>query len=474
MIGGSGITQSLLNDAERTMNWYPETAQSKDATSPRSLYPTPGFQPYAQVSDVGGRGSCNAGGRIFFVIGGTLVEVTGPSTVIVRGAVAQDNNLAQLVYGGRIAGQVAIASGGNLYVYVLATNTLTLVLSGLCTMVAFAAGFFFAFNINTGLVKLSKLNDATDFSAGNFIQRSLFPDPWQTMFTDANNLLWLIGTESFEVQYNTGVSNVPWAPLSGLNGFYGIAAPFAFASSALGNFWIASNKHGLGQLVFSTGSIPTPIASYAYSTAVGKFLQQSTIADAEVLAYQQLGHTFVVVRFPRPQSTWVYDVTEQTMSERGQFNPMTGAFGLWTPRVHQPAFGVHLVAGMGNTICSMDPSFTTEFDGQTGIVRERTTPVMTHEHKRVPIDQIELLTDTGVTTAQTGQGANPVMTLRVSVDGGYTFGNERQASLGAIGQRFKRVYWSQLGAPSSIVVRVRSTDPAPSRIIDAYVNNAEP
>lgn len=471
---GSGETQSVIADAERTMNWYLETAQSKNAKSPMALFPTPGYQVDYQLPDAVGRGSCNAGGRTFFVLGATLFEIEADGTFTARGTVAIDQYPARLFYNGQVGGQIGISSGGNFYTLILATNAFAQQLTGTCTMAAYAAGFFFAFSLTTGKVLLSALNDGTNWSGGAFMQRELLADPWQCIFTDANNLLWLIGTESFEVRYNTGVGTQPWAPLSGLEGLYGIVSPFAFTRTPFGNFWVSATQHGSGELVFSTGSVPQPVRSYAFSTAVSTYLADTGLAGTELLSYQEAGHSFVIVHVPAVPATWAWDATEENMAERGVWNPNLGRFDLWMPRVQQLAFGKQLVAGWtGSQICQMGVEFSTEFDGVTGIVRERTTPGFTSEHARQPIDQLELLMDVGVTPLQLGQGSNPTITLRQSVDGGRTYGNERSASVGRIGEYRRRVYWQQLGAPSDVVLRVRVSDPVPYRLIDCWVNNFE-
>jgi hypothetical protein len=476
-IGGSNVLSSVIADAEKTVNWYVERNQSKAAKSPASLFPTPGFNPFTTLTDVGGRAAVDAGGRKFILMGATLFEVNSDGTFSNRGAVAQDSNPAQMFYNGTVGGQIGIASGANFYSYVLSTNTLALQLTGTCNMSAYASGYFFAFNLSTGKVLLSALNDGTSWGGGGtFFQRSLFADPWQAFFVDGNNLLWLIGTESFEVWYNTGVGTQPWAPLSGLNGLYGIAAPFAFCRSPIGNFWLSANNQGQGQLLLSSGGLPQPVSTYAFSNAVAGFLHTSKISDAEMIAYQQMGHTFAVVTFPSVPATWVYDATEQGWAERGVWNSPLGRFDPWAPRIHLPAFGKNLVASRtSQVVCDMNPAYTTEFDGVTGVVRERTTPGLTQEHARIPIDQLELLMDVGATPiGGTAAGSNPQITLRTSFDGGRTFGNERMASMGKMGEFRRRVYWNQIGAPPDVVLKVRSSDPAPSRIIDAFVNNIEP
>lgn len=473
-IGGSSVLQSIIADAEDTMNWYVEKAQSENAASPMALFPSPGFSRFGASTQIGGRGATNAGSRTFVAAGGKFQEVNSDGSVTDRGDLAQDSNPAQLFYNGTVGGQVGIASGGNFYCFVLATNTLTLVLTAETTMTAYAGGFFFSFNVATGKVKESALNDGLTWSAGIFFQRSLFPDPWQSMFVDANNLLWLIGTETFEVWYNTGVGTQPWAPLSGLSGRYGIAAPFAFGLTGLGNAWLSANKEGNGQLVISGGGVPQVVSTYAFSNAVMEYNRTQRISDAEILTYQQAGHTFVCITFPSVPTTWVYDMEAQTFTRRGQWNPNLGRFEVWAPRLHVQAFGKHLVMSRSSgIIADMNPAFTTEFDG-TGIVRERTAPALVHEHQRIPIDQLELLMAVGLGTVS-GQGMDPQITLRQSIDGGRTYGNELSAGIGKIGEYKRRVYWGRLGASKlgDIVFKVRSTDPAPSRIVDAWLNNKE-
>lgn len=477
-IGGSGTTQSLIFDGESTINYYVEERQGDPrAVGGRGLFPSPGFAKWTTVSDVGGRAALVANGRFFMVLGGGLYEFDLNGIPTKRGTVTQDSYPAQIIYNGVVGGQLGIASGGNFYCYDLTTNTLTTVLSGEANQIGFAAGFGLAFNLTNGKVRLSNPDDLSTWDAGTFFQRSLFADPYQAMFVDANNLVWLIGTDTFEVRYNSGVGTQPFVPLSGLVGAYGIAAPFAFASTGAGNFWLTRNPQGVGQFVATRGGAPQAISTYAFSTAVASYLRNGGISDAEVLAYQQEGHTFLAISFSAAQAqsataptTWVVDADTQSWTQRGRW---TGArWESWAPRVHAYAFNQHLIGDrVTGQVSTMDTTLTTEIDG-TGIVRERTAALLTTEHQRQPIDQLELLMDVGLGTAS-GAGADPTATLRISVDGGRTYGNERRAGFGRIGEYQRRVYWTRLGAPASAVAKVRVTDPVPSRIVNAWINNAE-
>lgn len=481
-IGGSGVRQSLIFDCEETINLYVERLESDQQENAAALFPTPGFTAWATVADVGSRAALFANGRFFMVIGAGFYEFDQNGTATKRNPalpLAIDANPAQIIFNGVVGGQLGIASGGNFYYYDLTANTITQVssLTGKCTQIAYAAGFGLAFDVNTGKVQLSNLNDLSTWSAGTFFQRSLFADPYQAMFVDANNLVWMIGTDTFEVRYNSGTGTQPFIPLSGLVGAYGIAAPFAFGQTGLGNYWLARNPQGVGQFVVSRGNSPQAVSSYAFNTAIASYLRAARITDAEVLAYQQEGHTFLVPSFPSAQAaiptsptTWALDAETQSWAKRGRW---TGkVWEVWSPRVHAFAFNKHLIGDRSSgQISVMDTNTTTEIDGN-GIVRERTAPMLTDQHKRNPIDNIELLMDTGLGTAS-GQGADPTATLRISNDGGRTFGNEIRAGFGRIGAYTRRVTWNRLGAPPSAVARVRFTDPVPSRVVNAWFNNYE-
>lgn len=474
-IAGSNTTQSLTADSERTVNLHVERIQSKGAENEAALLSTPGFSAWSSgVTDVGSRALSVASGRLFGLIGAGFYEFDVNGVATKRGTVAQDANPGQLVFNGTVGGQLGIASGGSVYSFTLATNTFAgpHFAAATATMLNYADGYGLLFNVNTGKVYLSSLNDFTTWSLGTFFQRSKFPDPWQTMFVDPNGLIWMIGTETFEAWYDTGVGTQPWAPLSGLFGRYGIAAPFAYGISGQGMYWLARSPEGGAQMVTTRGSVPQAVGTYGVDSAIAGYLRSSRISDAEVLIYHDQGHTFVNTSFPSANATWSFDAQEQSWAERGKFNSPMGRYDVWAPRVHADCFGKHLVGDRSTgTIWQMDTAFATETDG-TGIRRLRRTPGLMQEHKRIAIDQLELLMDVGLGT-QSGQGADPKATLRLSGDGGRTFGNERQAGIGRVGDWRKRVYWTRLGANSDTVMEVTWSDPVPTRVVDCWLNNME-
>jgi hypothetical protein len=84
-----------------------------------------------------------------------------------------------------------------------------------------------------------------------------------------------------------------------------------------------------------------------------------------------------------------------------------------------------------------------------------------------------LITESGdflIGSVVTVQGANPQVMLRFSDDGGHTWSNEHWASMGKIGQYYRRVFWRRLGMTLKLrdrVYEISGTDPVKIDIMGA-------
>jgi len=97
---------------------------------------------------------------------------------------------------------------------------------------------------------------------------------------------------------------------------------------------------------------------------------------------------------------------------------------------------------------------------------------METENEEVYYTAFELDLDPGQ-GAVTGQGANPQVMMRMSDDGGKTWGIERWRSAGKIGEYGTRVRWDRLGRARRRVFEVVMTDPIAWRLTGAYVELAQ-
>lgn len=464
--GPSGKVQSPLLDSERSVNWYLERGRLS------ALYPTPGCTDFYQTTDVGWRGSILAADRCFVVIGTGLWEVYANNTATSRGAVAQDNNPATLSYNGVTGGQLGITSGGNWYNYDLASNVLSTVsaMLGKATMGGMKDARFLAFDVNTSTVYMSDLNDGTTWQTGTlFFQRTIAPDPWKAMVV-GNPQIWMIGEETSEAWYDSGASPQPFAPI--LSSFMqsGTNASFSVAMADEGPVWVEHTAYGEGRIVRAQGYTPQTISNYAVSTALGILRQSASLDDGETFVYTQAGHTFAVFSFPQANATWAIDLDTGDWHERGTWNAPQNRYDYWHVRSSCSAFGKQLVGERATgMISSMD--ITNGFEADGGVIRRLRIgpPLLASSRQRLVVSRFSLITDTGLGLT-TGQGSDPQWMARFSTDS-RTWGIQRQASAGKLGQYGRIPFWQGCGSSMRAwMPEVSVSDPIPFRIVGAEID----
>ena len=469
-VNGSYQSQSPLADDELTMNWYPEAIEMPGSVTRAAFYPTPGQQPFVTVTDVGTRALLYIAGRMFAVIGAGFYEVFVTQTATPRGTVRQDTYPATISYNGPTGGQLFITSGGNGYCYDLTTNALTIVLTGEATQGGMVDGYFLAFNLATGRVRLSNLNDGTTWDPNQFFARSIAPDPWQAMLI-VDREICLIGEKTGEFWYDAGNFPQPFAPNNSAIFNYGTIAPFGAAIVAGRPTWLSQSDDGAGIVVAAEGYSPQRISTHAVETEIANFARTARITDAEVLSYQDQGHQFGSFTFPSANATRVFDATTSLWHHRGTWNNGANRQDAWKARVHCYAFGKHLVGDWSSgTINELDVTFGSEADGSV-IRRTRIPPGLTVASRRRPVRvrRFEVLMEPGLGLVS-GQGSDPQLMLRTSRNGGKTWSAERSRSAGALGDYGATAVWTRCGSsPTVWVPEVSVSDPIAWRLIGADV-----
>ena len=140
--------------------------------------------------------------------------------------------------------------------------------------------------------------------------------------------------------------------------------------------------------------------------------------------------------------------------ERSFYNTETFSYEHHRANSHCFFEGEHLVgdraSGLVYRLC---PNCQT--DNSSLIMRERVTPCLNPPGQRLVFDEVEII-------AQVGQdeNANPLIMLDWSDDKGRTWSNDRQESLGGIGEYKKRLIFRRLGQSFNRVFRIRMTDAA--------------
>lgn len=463
--GPSNVAQSLIFDAERTVNMYFELATSPNATAQYALYTIPGVQLISSAASGKGRAHIFIGGREFAVIGTSFIEVDQYGVQTVRGSVADDGEPATISSNGDGGLQLFITAGGNGYSYDLQTNTLAAIaaLAGIATMGASMDGFGLCLDADSSTVYISELNDFTTWDPTQFIQRSQAPDPWVSMKV-SNKYLYLFGSQTSEPWYNAGTSPIPFQPTATVMN-YGCGAPWSPTVVGDGVNWIGASVNGDNMVLRAEGLTPTvistPSTEYAFDSMPQTF-------DAIGDSYDDRGHTFYVLTFPFANQTWVWDETVPVWCERGEWDEHSGSYDIWKPLYHAFAFGEHrFLDPDGTSLYRTKDTIYTQADGN-GIRWLRTSPTLINENQRQYFSTFELFIEVGLGLT-TGQGSNPQVALRISNDGGKTYGAPQFRTFGAIGTYDTRVRWTRCGSGRKRVFQVYGSDPVPARIMGAWL-----
>jgi len=470
-LGRSYVTQNAQNSQEFTMNWYVEKAESKGATSPITLLPTPGVEEFLRVSKVGWRCLFEMNGRTFGVCQDGFYEITFPAevgTATLRGTVALDNNPATISTNGDGGGQLLITSGTNAYYYTLATDTLTQItdLNGKATQGAYLGGYGLVFDSATSTVYYSDLLDFSVFDPTNFFQRSNQPDNWQAMCVTTWGYICLPGQYSGEMWYPNGGFPLPFALDSAGNFNKGIAATFSITNAGGSVVWLSVNNDGDYEVVAASGLQPSRISDFALEHQMSEFTKTVGITDAIGESMRMDGHTFFRLTFPAADVTKQFDFTNGLWTDLGTWVEETSEYRYFRPVFYAFAFNKHLVGDReSGVLYDMDHDYTTDVDDRF-IRRVRRTPAIVNQQLEVFHRKLTILMETGLAS----QGDAPVLSLRYSDDGGKTWGNEVTAEVGEVGAYSALVWFWQLGLARNRVYELVATDAMPWRITQVFLD----
>jgi hypothetical protein len=499
-VGPSYQSASPLVSAEQLINWYIEQAESPNARTAFALLPTPGLSLFANLSLTAGvqlpsvRGIENFSGRTFAVAGTHLFELSANGLVTDYGGFGGNNFIVDdglpvtMVAGGTVGGtypsQILIASGGNISVFSLASNTFQVLTTppAQVLMVEFLDGFFIALSAgNTWSV--SSPEDATTWPGIAVSQVSVFSDQLLSLIA-SNRLLWVFGAKRAVAYYNSGAALFPFDVVSGGFMEVGVVAQYSPKRVATKGgttvLWLGGDERGATGVVYAAnGLIPQRVSDHALEYWLS---QQSTISDAVGMARQDEGHNFYDLWFPSANATWTLDVDLGFWHRRTSL--VAGRQQAHLSRSHTFAFGEHLVGDRNSgNVYAMSLNYFNEQTGLgvfTPIIRTRVGPTIENEGGQIPvaINEFQVDFETGMGPQPPlvnafGLPRDPVAMFSYSEDFGKTWSPERMIACGQAGQ-FKAVAIDRrLGSWRSWTPRVTVSDAIAWRIADAYVNGTQ-
>lgn len=463
-IGPSYTLQSVNVDCQRCVNLFPEmnelgTGKEREVAS---LVWTPGLRLLLTLAESPVRGLWRtSNGELYAVGGSKLYQISSSWVATERGTLNTSSGHVSMADNGTY---VFIVDGTNGYTWKMDTDTFAVVSDvdfQAADLVTFQDGYFIFNKTGSQQFFISGLNDVT-FDGADIASSEGSPDNL-VGFISANQNLYLFGTQSTEVFYNSGDADFPFVRNQGAVIDVGCAAAFSIAKLQNAVYWLGGELAGQGIVYRMQGFQPQRISTPAIESVI-RALDPADLADARAWTYQQGGHSFYCLNLPGAESTWVFDASTSFWHER-QYRD------LWSMERHRAdchalAHDENVVGDYENgNIYALDLDKYT--DNGTAIVRMRRAPHISKEGINQFHSSFQLDMETGVGIDGSGQGSSPQAMLRWSDDGGHTWSNERWTSIGAIGAKRTRALWRRLGSSRDRVYEVSVSDPVKVVMIGA-------
>ncbi len=473
-IGGAYTARSVNVEAQRCINLYPEMDETGDGKEPAALYGTPGLtlhttQPGAFANRAGG-GYVTSTGRWFNVCGNKLNEIYEDGTVTNRGTLFTNVGPVYITDNGATASiggdQLLITDGTYGYILNFTTNVFEQISDsdfpggGTCT---FMNQFFLVSKPGSREFFASDILNGLAWDALSFGVKESQPDPVIAIKSNGQ-YLWVWGSQSYEVWYGSDDQPFPFARVLGTVGNIGCASAASVIQMKGSMFWLGDGSEGRGVVFMSDGNSAVRISTHAIEYYLA---QQADLSTTIAWCYEREGHYFYALSLQTANRTLVYDLTTGIWHERAYLDPETGNFTRHRGISCVFYKGKNYVGDYSNgNIYLLDELAYT--DNGNPLKRLRATSHTSEKNRRMTIDRLQVLIQSGVGT-QTGQGVDPKLMLRVSKDFGHTWGPERTASMGKVGEYSKRAMWNLLGQGRDFVFEVSCSDPVKVVFIEALV-----
>lgn len=435
ILGGAYESSSLPISAQEAVNCYLEAGPG--STNPVALRGVSGGTRFTELRDI--RGLRFAFGSIYVVSAAEVYKVDELGNAQLIGSVLNDGRPAYLSHN---IFEVVITSGGAWYT-IQKTDELERISTPPVSHANFLDGYILAREIGTGRFIWSEINDGDLVSGADFATAEGFPDNTNGLLIDHREIF-LFGDSSLERWYNDGVS--PFIRLP--NGYSERGCGAGDSPAKLDNtvFWLGDDY-----IVYRlTEGRPQRVSNHG----IEQLIQRVNNPELAVgLTYSQDGHAFYQLTFPG-QLTVTYSASTQTWGTRKLFARKDAGY-----EHHVYAFGNHYVGG--TRLWKLGGQ---EFEGP--LERIRTIGPIRTGRRYASMYSLTLYFETGSSAAYAD---DKHLLLEISDDGGRTFKNRRQVSLGSKGQYHQEVRINGLGAmrDNQRVMRFTLTDAADFNLVGA-------
>ena len=466
--GGTYRMQSPRLGVEQCLNFIPVVAGAVGSKPPGPLVfiNTPGTRLFATAGNGPIRAIQYEDNRCFCISGTEAYQISAAGGATKLGDVAASQLLAQIAVNGSGGTQAMFMSGGSGYIWNWNTSTFSAITDSdfpsNVQAIAFSDGYFLAVGYQTRTVNYSALFNGTSWAATDAFQKSQTTDNIRNLSV-INKTIYLIGSKTIEPWKNTGDDLVTFAPMQVILE-YGIDAFAGIAKVHNSLVWIGQNEHGKGRAYWDVNLNPVP---FSHPGVEDIWSTYGRTDDAVCWTMLYRGQLLFVVSFLTAQATWAANMTTNPpiWFEMGYLNPATGEQEAHLGRCHTFAFGdKHLVGSRidGKIYELRADAYYDDLDVNNAngdpIRRVRRAPHVFVPQRSMTINRFGMRADAGVANA-TGQGSDPQLMFKYSVDGGKTYSNELLLETGAVGQYGTDVGIDRLGQGLDWVFEVATSEP---------------
>lgn len=317
ILGSSYVARSVNAADSRMVNLYPE-AIPEGGKEAGFLTRAPGLRLLTTIDEALGagyvRGLWQFNGYAYAVRGPKLYKIapnwtwTQIGTVSGTGPVSMADNGTQLF----------VACNPRSYIYNSVTDQFAEITDidfpGAVT-VGYLDGYFVFNEPNSQRLWITQLLDGLSIDPLDFASAEGSPDGLVSLIVDHREL-WLFGTNSVEVWYNSGDADFPLTRIQGAYNEIGCIAPYSVAKMDNSVFWLGADARGRGMVYRANGYQGQRVSTHAVEWQIQQY---PTLSDAVAYTYQQDGHSFYVINFSDADTTWVYDAATNLWHERASF-----------------------------------------------------------------------------------------------------------------------------------------------------------
>jgi hypothetical protein len=430
-VGASNTARSLSSSAERTVNAYLEYQKQGDGVSrPVALYGTPGLLLRLTLGASPVRQAIRAGSFVYWVAGNTVYRMDSSYAATSCGTIGTSSGAVSMAWNGT---QVLIVDG--LAGWIVTGTALAQIVdvdfpNGV-TAATCQDGFFLVAGDGSGRLYWNETpNAGTNWNGLDFSTAEGNPDNTVGLVSNHREV-WIPGTETTEIFIATGDADALFAR-SG-NAYLQQGTVSGRTVQPMNNtvYWLGAGKDGQGIVFRAEGYNPIRISDHALEEAIRGY---STISDAYAFTFQIVGHSFYALTFPTADATWLYDAATDKWYEWAWRDSSDNT--LHRHRASCCVFfnGEHLVGDWETgEVYALD--LDTYTDNGDLIQRIRRTQTLRSD-KRLFFGLGTIDMESAVANASY---PDPKVMLRYSDDDGRTWSNEKQLSLGAVGEYGKRV-----------------------------------